>query len=120
MRSDPTLKRYFHRFNRRWFSGALPKNTVVRWSVEEEEESPKHRNDVAWTFPFREPPEIIVNRKYHGDWNLIKFTMLHEMVHIEEPEDTRTDHGKRWEARMLELATRGAFSARKNGGKALW
>lgn len=119
MRSDPTLKRWFHVLNKKWFNGKLPRNTKVFYSDEliaEGERKPRHDyGDADWEAG--SPPVIRINPllREQGWYTAIRQTLIHEAVHLEATRlGYRGEHGVGWEKIMRKLANRGAFGL-KNG-----
>lgn len=117
MRSDPTLRKWFNKLNRKWFGGKLPQRTKIFYS-EDLIEDGKRR------LPYGEcdwgggEPEIRINPllKEQGWITVTVETLLHEMAHLAQFQRRVKggDHGRGWERIMLGLAKRGAFSS-KNG-----
>lgn len=56
------------------------------------------------------PGRIELNSKFRNQGSIWAMTLLHEMVHVEQCGlELDTAHGEEFQARMKELATRGAF-----------
>lgn len=98
--SDPQLKRWFRRYNRRYFDGTLPSDVRISycWVTK------AHGNcslDPDGKFHIRINPDSTGTREGR------RFTLLHEMVHVKLwPVCT---HGKAFDAEMLRLAKAGAM-----------
>lgn len=58
-----------------------------------------------------EPSIIYVARELRGMSSVAELTLLHEMVHLAilSEGDRRTQHGRKFELRMLRLAKQGAM-----------
>ncbi len=102
------LKRLYTHFNRKWFAGALPNNTVVMFAK-------CQRGMLATTeyIPVEGVPAVIsiapILRRV--GWDVTAMTLLHEMVHLDLllRLGNGHNHGKRFNERMLKLAKDGAF-----------
>lgn len=102
------LKRLYGHFNRKWFASSLPADTAVLFSY--------CNGDMAQTeyIPVDGIPAVIsiapILKKI--GWDVVAMTLLHEMVHLDVMRrfGTKDNHGRRFNARMLELANAGAFN----------
>lgn len=104
MRSDRQLRRWYRDYNRRYFGGRLPVDTVCYYSTVD------HcygdcACDAAGRFTIRVNPDITSRRCSR------RFTLLHEMAHVAVW--PRRTHGKYFDSEMLRLANAGAL-------KGLW
>lgn len=114
MRSDPTLKRWFRVYNRRYFQSSLPAATKVLWAEEIQEDlgattdDPSTAHTMAATDVSRSPtpPEIYLNRRILPFWKVVRATLLHEMAHVAKP---RAGHGAVFDAEIGRLWEMGAF-----------
>lgn len=114
MRSDPTLKRLYRQYNRRYFSNKLPKGVKVMFaSSAEMKRGGLGKSVCAITCWYEAPrlPSIFIRRTRDKVMNYVKADLLHEMVHVARPElshSRRADENK-FQKEMLRLAKRGAF-----------
>ena len=110
--TDVWLKKEYHRLNRRWFGGALPKDTELCW----------FRSKIAYgkTGSYRELGtkkgsrivgfRISISRKAErAGMATVMITMFHEMAHVATWGKCRAPHGRVWVAEMRRLAAAGAF-----------
>ena len=106
---DARLKALYLKYNKAFFDGALPVDTIVGYSeeisdalwgltVSVETEEAKHRYFCIYLDPVLKPPEMHRMRK---------MVLLHEMCHAKLCPNMR--HGKLFEEEMTRLAIRGAF-----------
>lgn len=99
LKSDPSLKRLYNKYNRLYFEGSLP-NAVVWWEpVASAYATCAFENGVC---------KIRINPALYGWSATAKMTLLHEMVHAKLHPDT--SHGDIFNAEMLRLAYAGAFN----------
>lgn len=94
--SHLSLRRWFNFYNRKYFGGRLPKDTVLRWE-------PTGPND-AHMLPgvIQLDPAVKLFPRY------MRILLLHEMAHISVP--TRgTGHGARYHDEIQRLWDLGAF-----------
>jgi hypothetical protein len=91
------LKRTFLHYNRRFFSSALPTDTIVKWA------------DLGPMFGiFYSDGRLLVSKK-HRKWNSVwRITLLHEMAHVATNSE-HAAHGPRWKREMKRLMRIGAF-----------
>lgn len=117
MKSDPQLRQWYKVFNRKWFNNRLPLDTKLYYA----EELVGAENARSTTFGEAEwehetgQAQIRINPQLRelGMKSVVLATLLHEMAHLEEfRRRIKGDHGPGWEAIMLRLAKRGAFSKR--------
>jgi hypothetical protein len=104
------LRRMYGRFNREWFGGLLPKNTVLKIV---------DMDDMGAIDIVAGGPAIIKisHDCYQCGWGAVGLTLFHEMVHLELTieharkigYDRALTHGKRFQRRMRQLAVNGAF-----------
>jgi hypothetical protein len=89
-------------FNRKYFSNALPHDLVVEYG--------RLKGFFGITECYKNRPLYVIL-----DWDLRKsrvhsaMTLLHELVHVENPE--WYGHGPRFHKRMLKLAKEKAFNS---------
>ena len=94
------LQNTYAEFNRKYFGNKLPKDMVVRFG--------ETGDAVAVTdCKYDRPLYIIINRKTAWHHMIVDATLLHEMVHVENPKPN--GHGPWFQKRMLKLAKKGAF-----------
>ena len=96
--SNADLRRYYRVANRKYFHNRLPKDLSVEFS------NTIPCLGVAYV---REPQSIEISEELRGIQIFAIMTLLHEMVHIENPK--WKGHGWRWEYRMRELVDAGAY-----------
>lgn len=93
------LRRLYLGFNRKWFNGELPNDTVVIWKpVPTIWNAYTTREDGRFLIALC--PSIIAFPKYH------KLVLLHEMCHVKH---WRSTHGVKFQNEMLRLAQAGAL-----------
>jgi hypothetical protein len=124
MRSDPTLKRYYRELNKKWFKGELPASTKCVWGpISEHKQNGKGSGAMAFCeSPTDDDPFFLISfdprLKKLNWWNLVRSTMIHEMVHVWTK--NRDSHGPVFEAKMRELANAGAFKKRSKRMGPIW
>lgn len=100
------LKQIFKQYNKLYFGGKLPANTVVNWKC-------RDRDLMGEAFAHEEPPIIRLNPNMKTFPTVVRQVLLHEMVHVEAHAvyggKMRGEHGKWFHERMLELCVAGAF-----------
>lgn len=109
--SDPKLQKLFADYNKRYFGGRLPRETVVRWSRKVASECLEGQ---CFGYPRW---EILLRPGLKRDEEELRGTLLHEMVHLlEDVEDplTLTDggHGTWFKRQMRRLERQGALKIR--------
>lgn len=105
---DAVLERWYADYNKRFFDGRLPKDALVGFNPELEENIlglSIHEEDSDTKHQFH---HIHVNPLAHSCKQQIQLTLLHEMAHIAIFPYVK--HGKKFNDEMLRLATRGAFN----------
>jgi hypothetical protein len=104
------LRKMYRKFNRTWFGGRMPKNTILKIV--------DMYNLGMIDLEAGAPPVIKIARDcFQCGWGAVGLTMFHEMVHLELAiEHARKigyaralTHGKRFQRRMRQLAQKGAF-----------
>lgn len=109
MKSDPKLKWWYGYYNRAYFAGELPANTVVCWA----QELVGTKYDADHTPADDGTPHIIrVSLEIKERPKHLRFSLLHEMVHLkldEEGKEDNSTHGRLFCREMLNLAKLGAF-----------
>jgi len=108
--SNRYLRRIYDEYNKKWFEGRLPR-LPVQWGDSRTFTRREGRSTLAVTdyesgkpIGIRFAPRM---RRYR-EHQLVRFTMLHELVHVEQPAH-HADHGRCFNDRMKELANAGAF-----------
>lgn len=106
MDSDRQLKRAYLRFNRRFFGGQLPHDTVVYWQ-------PLSGDDGAscpvWEVAHNKFVITIDPRWSASKW-VWQMILIHECAHLHLwRKSPRHQHGKVFQQEMLRLAMIGAF-----------
>lgn len=99
--TDKQLAAWYATYNERYFSGRLPKNTVVRWNFLEDK------------YGETEPPAdgrfvILLDISRNRESIMARITLLHEMCHV-ATYDKGFDHGLAWRAEIHRLMMEGAF-----------
>lgn len=104
--TNKQLRGWYLRYNRRYFNNELPRDLATVFV-------PIPDNMGGCVFQFKGAHrEFIAIDEQTKDWDLlVRFTLLHEMVHIKLP--NRCGHCKHFDDEMLRLAHAGAF-------KGLW
>ena len=106
MKSNPTLKRWYTKYNRKYFGNKLPKDTIVFWC----KRVFRYDDAIGAADVFDALPHTIYIacelKKIH---KVALIVLLHEMCHIAVGGDP--DHGRRWQLKMKSLASRGAFES---------
>ena len=98
--SEPSLRRWYRDFNRRWFANRLGHEVDILYAPIEG----------CWGDTRPDDPEcfvIRINPRYSLCTRSARLTLLHEMVHVELW--PYAAHGPRFEARMQALAAAGAM-----------
>lgn len=99
--SDMKLRRQYFAYNRKFWGGELPQNTVVMWMPLTDDRLAETEK-VAGVFVIRLCPLIAASR------NVWMWHLLHEMVHVRLwPRDCRK--GKLWKAEVIRLMEAGAW-----------
>ena len=80
--TNRSLKRLYAKYNRKYFDGRLPPCRV---------EFHKCVGAVAYCWAKESPARINIDPKYRSEWNYLKITLLHEMVHVAVGEDEFTN-----------------------------
>ena len=101
MVTNAELMQRYHEFNKKFFGNKLPKDMVVEFATSRTWMGITH-------FRRGRPLYIQLDKKMRLCVRTCMLTLLHEMVHVEQPE---TNHGKKFHARMLKLARQGAMKA---------
>lgn len=95
------LKLWYDQYNEAYFLGALPNNTVVDYSNNNED-------SLASTFKEGNHFHIAFNPKYAGSARVAHAFLPHEMCHVLTwSEDI--EHGPRWKSCMYDVVQRGAI-----------
>ncbi|HET7641138.1 MAG TPA: SprT-like domain-containing protein [Ktedonobacteraceae bacterium] len=92
------LERLFHQYNRQYFNGELPDDTLVKWA---------HITPVKCMGGY-EDGHIYINIRLKPWAPAWKSTLLHEMAHL-ATDSERAEHGPRWDKVMKRLYRMGAF-----------
>jgi len=118
------LKRKFNEYNRKYFGGRLPKDTVVDWHYDMPNDH-LGATHVHGLIPCNQVPKsygacggrhmILLNTVL---WNMpcvAEMTLLHEMVHLMAVNGNKKlaqGHGQAFNAEMNDLANQGAFDGK--------
>lgn len=95
------LKNHYAEINRKFFSNKLPKDMVVVFA------SMERSTLGSCSIRYGRPLYIELNRRLAWNHMLVEITLLHECVHVENPQ--YAGHGPWFQKRMLQLAKLGAF-----------
>ena len=94
----------YRRYNKRFFDGKLPAEVPIQFV------DMSKTDYCGLTTQLIEPGlslhSIYLDTKLKDHTNLLRMTLLHEMVHVKLP---HAEHGKEFEDEMIRLAFRGAF-----------
>lgn len=97
--SDPSLRRCFHRFNRLYFGGRLPENTILFFEACE--------GHLGLCEPLDDEEWLIrIDPALRFSDRLWKVTLLHELAHLHTG---ITNHGRKFLAEIDRLYSIGAF-----------
>jgi len=113
MRSDPCLKRWYRKINKRFFDNELPSDVCVRWAdPDEEEEVEWEEKYFGWATPADADNSyhsyvIILSRDRRNSVVDKLATLAHEMVHVAT--DCRDDHGPAFDDWHKRLTYNGLF-----------
>ena len=108
MRSNPTLKKLYRLYNKKYFGGRLPDVLVSFVTPKDMKRNGLGKATCAVTC-FNEGlrPAIFISRNPFKTWGYIRADLLHEMCHIARP---RASHGKVFQDEMKRLAKLNAFA----------
>ena len=103
--SNKDLQRYYHTANELYFDGKLPKKLSVKFSK-------LRASLLGTTYTFgtkrnRVPVAVKISERLRYMQNVTVMTLLHEMLHVENP--VNLGHDWRFDRRMKRLAKLGAF-----------
>lgn len=106
MGTNDDLRWLYLIYNKRYFGNRLPKDMPVKFC-----KLRKHTyGRTAVAIQTHRPQFIEINNDLRTALLTAQFTLLHEMVHVENPKPT--GHGKWFNKRMLRLARAGAFNGK--------
>jgi len=108
--SNRYLRRIYDEYNKKYFSGSLPR-LPVRWGDSRTFSRREGKSTLAVTdYESGKPVGIrfAPRMRRYREHQLVRFTCLHEMVHVEQPSHL-ADHGRNFQERMRELANLKAF-----------
>lgn len=102
--TEKQLNSLYKRYNRKYFDGKLPAEVPIKFV----DMSATNQGGLCTTVA---SDGLVLNVIYLDSTfkeydNLLKFFLLHEMVHCKLPAN---DHGKEFDDEMMRLAFRGAF-----------
>jgi hypothetical protein len=100
------LRYWFRIFNKKYFKSKFPKKFAVEFAK-------IHKRRMGITRVEKRGGDLIVgpiriHKKYRREPSIACMTLLHEMVHAENP--SKNGHGKWFNKRMTKLAKDGAFN----------
>lgn len=98
------LQAWYHKFNDSYFRNQLPPIRILRRKLAPLKGG--YRRYGYTHFIGDDPVVIVINSELWLEIALL--TLLHEMCHVRLPR--RVNHGKRFQAEMLRLAKKGAFT----------
>jgi hypothetical protein len=102
--TEKQVQSLYKKYNQKFFDGKLPAEVPVKFV------DMASTDYCGLTTMFSEPgltlQVIYLDTKLKAHTNLLKFTLLHEMVHIKAPS---AEHGQDFDDEMMRLAFRGAF-----------
>jgi hypothetical protein len=111
VRSDRTLRRWYLKINRRFFSNELPKNVCVRYVTEEDddEEEKCEERYCGWSDFGHDGHAyvIVISKMQNPDWRARIATLAHEMCHVSL--GLKDDHGRAFEMKRQMISDRGIF-----------
>ena len=113
MRSDPTLKRWYKKINKRFFDNQLTNNVCVRWANEEDDgEQGVNCEDkfFGWADKANDNYHdyvIVLSRKMCKPVSTRLLTLSHEMCHVAS--DLKDNHGPVFEQWRNYIGDRGIF-----------
>jgi galactose-1-phosphate uridylyltransferase len=92
--------------NERYFNNELPKNVLITHDLKDDNfEAVTEHGSYGWF-------HISFNPTYNRSVNQEKFTLLHEMCHVQQltsDEEEFDQHGKKWQACMHRIADAKGF-----------
>ncbi len=113
MRSDPTLKQWYRKINKKFFDNQLTNNVCVRWANEEDEEEEERCEEkyFGWCVPaddgVHEYLIVLSNTRCREVMSNKLLTLAHEMCHIAT--QLKDNHGAAFEFWRQYIADRGIF-----------
>jgi len=113
MRSDPVLKRWYKKINKRFFDNQLTNNVCVRWTNEEDDgEQGVNCEDkfFGWADKANDNYHdyvIVLSRKMCKPISSRLLTLSHEMCHIAS--ELKDAHGPVFEGWRQHIGDRGIF-----------
>jgi hypothetical protein len=94
------IRRWYGRYNREFFGGKLPPNIPILYD--------SRKGSVAQLESDSQGSLAIVFNPVHAtEAGVVRITLLHEMVHVEQW--PARNHGKRYQKRIDELYAAGAY-----------
>src|SRR6266436_4479464 len=112
MRSDPTLKKWYKKINKRFFDNQLTNNVCVRWANEDDTDEDERCEEkyAGWANFSEEGPHkyiIVISRDLKKSKCTRLHTLIHEMCHLAT--DLKDEHGPAFSAWHEHLTARGIF-----------
>jgi hypothetical protein len=112
VKSDPVLKKWYRKINKRFFDNELPQSTCVRWANEEDIEVDERceykYNGWAGQMDGHDKQYVIVISTTLKKSLCTKLhTLVHEMCHVKT--ELRDKHGPAFEAVRQVIADKGIF-----------
>lgn len=113
MRSDPSLKRWYRKINKRFFDGQLTDNVCTRYADEDNDgDLGKKFEDKFFGWADKANDDyheyvIVLSRKLNKQVSTRLLTLSHEMCHLAS--ELKDDHGPAFEQWRQYIADRGIF-----------
>jgi hypothetical protein len=112
MRSNPSLKSWYRKINKKFFDNQLTNNVCVRWANDEDDGEVARCEEkfFGWvdkSSDGRHEYVIVLSKKLCGPKSTRLLTLSHEMCHLAS--DLRDDHGPVFEQWRQYIGDRGIF-----------
>jgi|SRR5271154_7064094 len=112
MRSDPVLKKWYKKINKKFFKNQLTNNVCVRWANEDDDgETAKFEEKFfGWADKANDNYHeyvIVLSKKMNKPASTRLLTLSHEMCHIAS--ELKDNHGPAFEQWRQYIADRGVF-----------
>ncbi len=113
MRSDPVLRKWYKKINKRFFDNQLPDNVCVRWANEEDDGETAKFEDKFFGWADRAGDNyheyvIVLSKELNKQASTRLTTLAHEMCHIAT--DLKDNHGPAFSAWHEHLVVKGFFT----------
>lgn len=112
VRSDPTLKKWYKKINKRFFDNQLSNNVCIRWANEDDEEEEERCEEkyFGWADHSKDDRHdyvVVLSRIKITSLSLKLHVIAHEMCHVAT--DIRDNHGPAFEKWRQYISDRGIF-----------